>query len=164
MKTTEGLHIWRFISAEGSSLEYLLGASALILIGFVLLLSITSIASTSNTNSKPTSIATSNITDNSFTISWKTIESSAGYIVYGTNPENLTLEAYDNQAPPNKFAKFDTTSHAVTLTNLKPATYYYYKIVSNNKVFEGLEKQFFDPVKTAIVSPLLRNRYQDFVN
>lgn len=153
----EGLPTRYYFGLKNVNLEFFLAIVGFSLIGLVLFSSsfLVKGALSSTKLPKPISITITNVTNNSFTISWKTSEEATGYIFYGSSPEELTYNAYDNEAPDNLKTRFKTVEHKVTLTNLNPETYYYYKIVSNNKIYDAVNGEFFKPVKTTSVSPFL---------
>jgi len=64
-------------------------------------------------------------------IGWNTYEQlSQPCVQYGTSADNLTLEACSSESQTYPTSR--TWNNAVTLTDLQPATTYYYKIVSGN--------------------------------
>ena len=159
METAEVLQNKPYSNFKDSVPESLLGILGFGLIGIVILTSLITVGSfSSNDVLVPEAISTSNVTNTSFTLAWKTNKASKGYVVFGTNPENLSVSAYDNKAPLKIGNQFQSQDHTVTLTNLKPATYYYYKIVSNEEEFEKIDNYFFEPVKTAVVSPFIEEK------
>ena len=66
----------------------------------------------------------SNLRDRSVTLSWTTDSPTTGYVRYGENRE-LGQVAYDGRG-----AQLSAETHFVVLTNLKPETSYYFKVVS----------------------------------
>ncbi len=130
MEKNEGLQTYHYSHTKNSGIESSLGIFGFALISIVILTSLLTMDFFSSRDySKPSSISMSNVTNNSFTLSWETNKASKGYLVFGTNPENLNLQVFDNKDFTNRGLDFETTIHAVTLTNLKPATYYYYKML-----------------------------------
>ncbi|HEY9584867.1 MAG TPA: S8 family serine peptidase [Candidatus Paceibacterota bacterium] len=74
----------------------------------------------------PLSILNYSVSDKknvSATIKWTTNIPSTGIIRYGTSSSDLNLSAGDSTVG---------TSHAITITNLKPSTKYYYRIMAQN--------------------------------
>ncbi|OAA66654.1 metallo-phosphoesterase [Niveomyces insectorum RCEF 264] len=72
---------------------------------------------------------------NSISVGWNTYtQLSKPCVRYGTAPDQLTAEACGD--PPVTYPTSRTYSNAVTLTGLKPATTYYYQIVSTNSTIE----------------------------
>ena len=82
-----------------------------------------------------------------------------GYEVFGKIAENINKKAFDNSDPAVDQIGFKSKRHEVTLTSLNPDTYYYYAIFSGSKIFEGVEGNIFDPVKTAAISPFFENNF-----
>ncbi len=163
---TEGLPNKYHLGFKKSNVESLLAIAGFFLIGVVLLSSSLLVKGVFSFTKppKPTSITITNITNNSFTISWKTADEALGYIIYGNSPERLTFSAYDNRASKNLESKYRTIDHSVTLTNLNSETYYYYKIVSNKESYDKVGDEFFEPVKTNSTSPFLDFREKVFTN
>lgn len=58
-------------------------------------------------------------------ISWTTDKATMGVVEYGTVPASLLLRSPESE---------ETTTHSVTLSNLKPATTYYYDIKIGEQV------------------------------
>jgi hypothetical protein len=81
----------------------------------------------------PNQIKVTNITDNSFTLSWITQKETSGFIKYGVSPSLEKTLADDRDQISGETGSF--TTHYVTLVNLKPNTTYYYKIGSGGKIF-----------------------------
>lgn len=83
-----------------------------------------------------------NIISNQATVTWITSDSEEGYVIYGTNTNNLTSVAQDVNDTSTSRGKYK--NHNVKIKNLKPNTQYFLKIVngdkiildSNNKPFE----------------------------
>lgn len=72
----------------------------------------------------PQEIKISNISDNSFTISWITAKEADGFVSFGTNDQlgNTVIDDRDIHEPKSRL------THHVTLKNLSPRTSYFYKI------------------------------------
>lgn len=73
-------------------------------------------------------IKQTNITKNSFDISWESNFAGSSNLKYGTDPTNLSQEI--NNAG-------STTTHAVSLTGLDAATFYYVQVSSENGTDEA---------------------------
>lgn len=76
----------------------------------------------------PQKIRISNVTDTSFTVSYSTSESVAGFISYGKD-KNLGQSAFDdktNKSTPSS----DYKTHYFTVKNLKSNTTYYFSLMS----------------------------------
>lgn len=85
---------------------------------------------------KPKNAQVRNLTANAATIAWKTDVEVRGFVVYGTEPQELVRVAPEAQ---------ETKSHEITIENLTPQTSYYYKIGSGEKVFGDAPFQFTTP-------------------
>jgi hypothetical protein len=85
--------------------------------------------------SDPKDIQISNISDSSFTISYTTDASAVGTISYGLDPStpNIALDTRDQQA--SQAANYQV--HFITVSNLAPATTYYYVIDSGSEKTEN---------------------------
>jgi len=163
--TTEGLRTENYFTYTNSKLEKLLAVFGFLLVSIILSFSlIINNKAFFSSAEAPKSLAISNVTDSSFTVSWKTSKRAGGYVIYGASPENLNLTAYDNKAPDDSLDKIKLTDHAVTLTNLKGNTYYYYKIVSGREAVDGVGGKIFAPVKTSLVSPFTKLPFQSDLN
>jgi len=68
-------------------------------------------------------ITTSNLTDVSITISWKTSKPASSRVEYGIN------ETYGMTTPASEEL---TSDHSVTLTGLQPNTTYHYRVISKD--------------------------------
>jgi hypothetical protein len=83
------------------------------------------------------------LTDSSVTFSWLTDSATTGYVLYGETAD-LAQVAVDVRAESVEAEANDTLSskaHLVTLTNLKPETTYYFKVVSGAED-EGTPQSF----------------------
>ncbi len=161
--TTEGLPSEYHLSVRKSNIETILAIIGFSLFGVILISSLflAKDALSLTKSSIPISPTVSNITDRSFTVSWKTNKEVNGYVIYGTSPDKLIFEAYDNKADKASDTTFKTIDHTITLTNLDSNTYFYYKIISDKKNFNETNGKLFEPVKTTLVSPFLEFRYQN---
>lgn len=84
-----------------------------------------------DTSVAPQDIRTSNISDNSATISWTTDKETTNFITWGESSASVNKiekETQDNQ-------KF--TTHSITISGLKPNTKYFYKINSEGENFDN---------------------------
>jgi len=83
----------------------------------------------------PQQVKITNITENSFTISWVTDNQTSGFVKYGTDKE-LSFTAQDDrdQLSGNQGSFF---THHVTLKGLTPSTNYFFKINSGGKFFDN---------------------------
>jgi len=105
-------------------------------IGGVLLINKSStIFSQADSGSTPSQLKNTNITESSFSISWITNQPTTGFIKYG-NDNNLILVGKDDRDQfSGKSGNFLT--HHVTIRGLKPATVYYFKIVSGGNIYDN---------------------------
>jgi hypothetical protein len=85
----------------------------------------------------PSQIRITNISDDSFTVSWFTETAALGFIRYGTNASDLSLSALDDREQAGGGKRAYTTHHT-TASNLSGKTTYYFEIVS------GSESSVFD--------------------
>jgi len=152
---TEGLPVQNYHFYNGSKTEHLIGFFGFILIASLLFFSFFWIKGFLHLVSipEPRSLLVTNVSNRSFTITWETSADADGYILYGLYPESLDQKAYDNKVLGKKMFMYETKDHVVTLTNLNPDTYYYYKIVSGKKQISSIGEKLFEPVKTTLLSP-----------
>jgi len=88
----------------------------------------------------PKEVNITNITDNSFTVSWITDAPTSGYVKYGVN-NSLTLTAKDDRDQASgETGNFNT--HYVTVKNLNPAIKYYFKIGSGTGIFGNNDQSY----------------------
>ena len=95
------------------------------------------------------SITTPNVTENSITFTWTTNRESASYIIYSERGQPHSLNMSDDSGNPPKYGyayatiEYDTnpkvTLHSVTITGLKPATTYYFRVISRGSLAISLE-------------------------
>jgi len=83
----------------------------------------------------PKQIKITNLTDNSFTVSWITDEQTVGFVQYGAGRELSFTALDDRDQLSGQQGKF--WAHHATLKNLKPATNYFFKINSGGKTFDN---------------------------
>jgi len=136
-----------------SSLEKFLFLSSVATVAFLLALSLLQLFRFGFLTSKPMvrGLSVTNLTDVSLTLSWETSTPSSGYIVYGSSAEELNIKAFDNNSAEDP-ANFTTVRHIVTLTDLKPDTYYYYEIISGEENISLANGKPLTPLKTAVSS------------
>ncbi len=73
----------------------------------------------------PKKVALSNVKEDSFTVSFVTDDSTAGFIKYGTDPKNLTTQASDDRDQfSGNVGQYNT--HHISVHNLQASTTYYY--------------------------------------
>jgi len=111
----------------------------------------------------PSQIKVTNITDNSFTVSWLTEDKTSGFVKYGTE-QNLSFTGADDRDQLS--GKTDTfNTHHITLKNLKPTTAYFFKIGSGGKIFDSNGQPYqITTAKTAKTSPANDVAYGTVVN
>lgn len=86
----------------------------------------------------PSQIQISNITDNSFTVSWVTKAPALGFVHYGLGPD-LGLTSVDDR---EVFETQPGYTHHITIRDLEPDTLYYYKINSGGDIFDDQSEPF----------------------
>lgn len=79
---------------------------------------------------EPKYIRVSNNTQESFTVSWVTDKESVGQVIWGTTSGKL--DAMEKSANP-----YPDYTHSITVKNLSSKTTYYFKIISNGKIFDS---------------------------
>ena len=90
--------------------------------------------------SKPKQVKVTNITDNSFAVSWITDEATSGFLRYSTGNSFDLLAEDDRDQLSNKVTNFK--SHHVTVQGLTPATDYLFKIGSGKSTFDNNGQPF----------------------
>ena len=80
----------------------------------------------------PESIKITDVTSNSFAVSWTTLDNTLGYVKYGSSPGSLSSTAYDARGSSGKYH-----SHYVTIKDLSPTSTYYFKLVSENSEYDS---------------------------
>ena len=83
----------------------------------------------------PLEVKVVNQYESGFSVSWLTIEQTKGYVVYGTNQDEVINSSY--QSPKASDIRGDNTyySHLVSINNLRIGERYYFKIISNDQVY-----------------------------
>ncbi|MFZ5365754.1 MAG: fibronectin type III domain-containing protein [Patescibacteria group bacterium] len=101
--------------------------------------------------SVPSQIKITNISDNSFTVSWITEDGVSGFIKSG---ETVSL---DQTFADNRDQISATTgtfqTHYVSLKNLKPSTKYFFKIGSGSKVYDDSGKPYEITTAPVLTAP-----------
>lgn len=79
---------------------------------------------------EPKYMRVSNNTDQSFTVSWVTDKEAVGQVMWGASVNKLDHMDISSIPYPNY-------THSVTIKNLSADTTYYFKIISNSKLFDS---------------------------
>lgn len=79
----------------------------------------------------PKNVRVSNIDDGGFTISWTTDLATSGFVVWGESISSINRVQKEDDQNSKSF------THSITLSGLKPATTYYYKINSNSVMHDN---------------------------
>ncbi len=118
----------------------------LIAIGITVTLSRSSFINVSKATigSVPKNVLVSNITENSFTVSYQTDERVKGMVSYGTQPSRDQI-AFDIR--DGKEMNGERMVHYVTVNNLQPGTKYYFTVASGEEIGtnNGTPYQVFTP-------------------
>jgi len=80
----------------------------------------------------PSDIRITNVTDNSFTVSWRTEAETLGFLHYGTKRTNLNLSALDERDKSSTAGR-SYKNHYVSVSGLLPETLYYFEIISGDE-------------------------------
>lgn len=118
-----------------------------LVLGLYLLSQKTGFFSRAGASTAPEEMVISNISDNSFTVSWITQKNALGFLTYGDTFTLGNTQADDrdvNSATPR-------TTHHVTLKNLEPGKNYYFKIGSGGESYDEKGQPFTQT--TAPTSP-----------
>lgn len=95
----------------------------------------------------PSKIRITNVTDNSFTVSFLTDERTPGFIKYGTEENRLNSQASDDRDQLTGTVA-DYQMHHITVRGLQPLTTYYYTLgTGSNASFDNNGRPFI--IKTA---------------
>lgn len=90
--------------------------------------------------SVPKEIKITNISENSFTVSWISDSLVSGFITFGKTPALSEIALDDRDVVSTKMESYYT--HHVTVSNLEPSTVYYFKIGSAEKLFGQNDSPF----------------------
>jgi len=75
----------------------------------------------------PKNIKITNVTDNTFSVSFLTDETTSGFVKYGTTADNLKTQSSDDRDQlSGSVSQFST--HHMTVRNLQPSTLYYFTL------------------------------------
>lgn len=127
--------------------------------GFILVLTIgvyligysRSIITKGSSENPPQEIKITNISSNSFTVSWFTAEKTPGLVYYGEEPGLLINPVNDTRNTANDTNELFYT-HYFTIENLKPQKKHYFQISSGSKTYNNSGKSY--EVTTAVEKPL----------
>ncbi|OGY09091.1 MAG: hypothetical protein A2782_00005 [Candidatus Blackburnbacteria bacterium RIFCSPHIGHO2_01_FULL_43_15b] len=96
------------------------------------------IRSNASIEEQPKEIKITNISDNSFSVSWLTDKQTSGFIVYG-DTDKLGLTASDDR---DKGGQTPRNTHYVTIENLNPQTLYFFKMGSGSSAYDNNGSSF----------------------
>lgn len=97
----------------------------------------------------PRDVKISNISDNSFTVTWQTLKPVLGFVSFGTTEAVGSTAGEDRETGGPK----PYSLHHVTVKNLTPATNYYFKIGSGSKIYDDRGKAYVQQTVTTIQKP-----------
>lgn len=98
----------------------------------------TNFFSRADISTAPQEIKVTNISDNSFTVSWTSFKATTGFVKY-SNSEQLGDTASDDR---DSGAQKPRLTHHVTLKNLEPGKEYFYTITSGAEGFDNKGQPF----------------------
>lgn len=108
----------------------------------------TNFFSKASSSESPQQVKVTNLSDNSFTISWVTGKKVPGFISWGPS-EKLGKTTMDDRDINNPSPRF---THHITLKDLDPKTIYYYKINSGSVTLGNQGKSFAQETAPVSVS------------
>ncbi len=117
---------------------------ALLMVIVVVPLALRKSPNTTNTKAEKISydrMEVSNITQQSVSISFHTDKEQSLWVVYGTTKDQLNKNAFDDRDIGNKRGSYH--NHYISLSNLQPATKYYYKIIGQDSVITASNNESF---------------------
>ncbi len=92
----------------------------------------TFLQSNATENKQPQDVRITNISDNSFTVSYTTVSMESGFVKYGSTG-SLDQTAFDDKDTTQKLQTHIV--HSITLNNLNPDTKYYFSINSGGETY-----------------------------
>lgn len=107
------------------------------------------IISKAGPSNTPRDVRVTNVTDSSFTISYRTSDKVLGSINYGKDKKLGTVARDDRDQQNNSLTNFNI--HNITVRNLIPNTKYFFSITSGNDTFE--EDEYVISTSSKIDSP-----------
>lgn len=86
---------------------------------------------------EPLNVSVGNLTESTATISWASINESSTQIIYSTNLKAACLSAIEDSSRDCEYTKLSEpkTSHEESLISLNPDTTYFFRIISNGKLY-----------------------------
>lgn len=107
---------------------------------------------TANENVTPAQVKITNVSDNSFSVSFITAKASSGKIKYGIESNSLKQSVLDDRDQlSGETGVFEV--HHITAKNLTAQTKYYFKIESGGKQFDNQGKPFEITTGTTLGNP-----------
>lgn len=103
----------------------------------------------------PQQVKVTNVSDDSFTVSWTTDAETPGFVKCGTGPD-LTLTVVDDRDQLSGTTD-SFSNHHVTLKNLNPSTDYFFKVGSGGQLFDNNGQPYQVKTGPAIQSPTPAN-------
>jgi LPXTG-motif cell wall-anchored protein len=103
-------------------------------------------------NNQPQEVRITNITDTSFSVSYKTVAKIEGTLNYGLN-SSLGQTAFDENDSPQDLKS--RIIHSISVKNLTPQTKYYFSIISGGETYLNNDQNF--EVDTAPALPTTEN-------
>jgi len=96
-------------------------------------------------------------------MTWSTNLPASSYVIYSAEGENHVLNMTDSSGNPPKYGyahatgeinvDSKTTSHAITITDFKPSTTYYFRMVSRNSLAISGEYKVTTPAEKINLPP-----------
>ena len=99
------------------------------------------LGSSTSSNTGPSTVRITNLTDAGFTVLWISQNKEKGYVKYGTSPSELENTAHDQR--DNQLSPTGTFYvHSVRLERLQKETKYYFEIVSGEDTYNNNENMY----------------------
>lgn len=99
----------------------------------------------------PSQVKITNLTSNSFSVSWLTEKETNGFVKFGETSSLEQTALDDRDQMTDKNGSFVT--HHVTVKNLKPKTHYLFKIGSGGKIFDNAGQPYETAAAVAVTNP-----------
>ncbi len=100
------------------------------------LVSTDQLTSTSPTEYGPDTVLTANLTDTGVTILWFSQTEQTGYVMYGTDAEDLSEKGRDERDGISSQGQYYL--HSIELTQLGPETKYYFQVYSEDEAYDEI--------------------------